>query len=236
MSLPTFAACLPYRLVLVTSVESGRRAARAPRTNTRPHARTHARMAESGLPSTHGEFLKAFVEVAGEGKGTKSHDGNDAGVSKRQRLLTGKEQITGVMTAPVARYGLGGDDNLYLQLGLSVLHTASSERALAPAALYSVDVVHAIREGIQRNVLAELKRRNQESEAKLEQVRSRLVTIFGVMGLNDMVEDPDQMSTVLNTPYKKNKRDEFKDLLYRLLDLLICPKITLIEPLINPLQ
>lgn len=173
-------------------------------------------MDESGLPSTHGELLKAFVEVAGEGKGIKSHDGKDAGISKRQRLLAGNEQITGVMTAPVARYGLGGDDNLYLQLGLSVLHTASPDRALAPAALYSVDVVHAIREGIQRNVLAELKRRNQESEAKLEQVRSRLVTIFGVMGLKDMVKDPDRMLAVLNTPYKKNKRDEFKDLLYRL--------------------
>lgn len=173
-------------------------------------------MAESGLPSTHGEFLKAFVEVAGEGKGTKSHDGKDAKVSKRQRMLT--EQITGEMTAPVARYGLGGDDNLYLQLGLSVLHTASPDRALAPAALYSVDVVHAIRDGIQRNVLAELKRRNQESEAKLEQVRLRLVTIFGVKGLNGMVQDTD--SKVLNTPYKNTERDEFKMLLCRLYNAL----------------
>jgi hypothetical protein len=173
-------------------------------------------MTESGLPSTHAEFLTAFVEVAGEGKGAKSHDGNDAGISKRQRLLTGKQKITGVMTAPVARYGLGGDDNLYLQLGLSVLHTASPDRTLAPAALYSVDVVHAIREGIQRNVLAEVKRRNQESEAKLEQVRMRLLSIFGVMGLNDLMQDADRMSKVLETQYKKADRDEFKDLLYRL--------------------
>jgi len=173
------------------------------------------------LPNTHGEFLTSFVKVACEGEGDNSHDGKDAGISKRQKLMTtDATKRKEPLSAPVARYALGGDDNLYMQLGLSVLHTASTELALAPAALYNIDVVHAIREGIQRNVLRELKRRNQESEAKLEQVRSRLVTIFGVMGLDDMVEEPDKMSTVLNTPYNNIKREEFKMLLYRLYNAL----------------
>ena len=169
-------------------------------------------MAESELPTTHGAFLKAFVNVASENNGINSHDGGEEfGVGKRQKLLT--ERQTAPMTAPVARYWLGGDDNLYLQLGLSVLHTASPERALAPAALYNIDVVHAIRDGIQRNVIAELERRKKESDVKIDQVRQRLVKIIDSLGNDNELSD---LSSVLNDTYDPSKRDAFKELLYRL--------------------
>lgn len=169
-------------------------------------------MAESELPTTHGAFLKAFVNVASENNGINSHDGGEEfGVGKRQKLLT--EPPNAPMTAPVARYWLGGDDNLYLQLGLSVLHTASPERALAPAALYNIDVVHAIRDGIQRNVIAELERRKKESDVKLDQVRQRLVTILESLGDDDELDDS---GSVLEGTYNSTKREAFKELLYRL--------------------
>lgn len=185
----------------------------------------HTRMVVNPLPNTHGEFLEAFIDVACERKGDDLDDvDNDkmkeAGIPKRQRLMrtaTARNINHPNMSAPVARYALGGDDNLYMQLGLSVLHTTSTDLPLAPAALYNIDVVHAIREGMQRTVLAEVNRRNKESEAKLQQVRARLVTIFGVMGLGDLIEETDQFSSVLNTsPYKADQREEFKELLYRL--------------------
>jgi hypothetical protein len=165
------------------------------------------------LPSDHTSFVKTFVDVAGESKGDHSHD---PGAAKRQRILTDSTKTGGDMTAPLARYALGGDDNMYLQLGLSVLHTADPNRTLAPAALYNLDVVHAIQQGIQRNILADIKRRDAESEDRLEAVRSNLMVVFGVMGLEDFVEEDDRMSTLLENEYDPQKRSEFKELLQRL--------------------
>lgn len=173
-------------------------------------------MAEAELQADHGGFLKEFVKVAAEGSGVKSHDGNDAGISKRQKMLVDNID-TSDLTAPVARYALGGDDNLYMQLGLSVLHTASPNQALAPAALYSVDVVHAIRDGIKRNLVANLEQRNQDSTAKLEQVRMRLHKIFCFDGLGDVLELDDVVcDDLLKNPYVDSNRDAFKQLLTRL--------------------
>jgi hypothetical protein len=166
------------------------------------------------LPKKHSLFIEGFRQTAGEGKGESSHDGNGSTLSKRQKILT---DDTGPLTAPVARYALGGDDNLYLQLGLSVLHTASDEKlALAPSALYNLDAVHAIQDGMQRNIIAEAKRREAESEKQLENVRLRLMTVFGMSGFNDLVEDGDRYNPLLETEYDNSKRSEFTELLRRL--------------------
>jgi hypothetical protein len=164
------------------------------------------------LPNDHSRFIETFVSIAGEKYGNNSHD---PGASKRQRILTEVTE-TGLMTAPLARYTIGGDDNMYMQLGLSVLHTATPEQALAPAALYNLDAVHAIRDGIKRRALSEIKRRETESDDRLEAVRSSLMTIFGVMGLDDYMEDGDKMTDLINSPYEPSKRAEFTKLLQRL--------------------
>ena len=159
-------------------------------------------MSSSDLPETHAEFVDQFVETAAEYDGFSSHDGNDVGISKRQKLISkaafdASQEVAAnkpnahAMTAPEARYGLGGDDNLYLQLGLSVLHTASPNRMLAPAALYSVDVVHAIREAIAQNVASELKQRRKDANDKNPQVLKLLKKILIDDGLADELDKDD---------------------------------------------
>lgn len=137
-------------------------------------------MSSSDLPKKHAELIDRFVGTASENAGSASHDGDGDGISKRQKILADSHDSNngGPLTAPEARYGLGGDDNLYLQLGMSVLHTASPERTLAPAALYSADVVHAIREAIAQNAMAELKQRKKDAETKLPVVLANLESIF----------------------------------------------------------
>ena len=171
-------------------------------------------MAEAELQADHGGFLNEFVRVAAEGDGINSHDGNGAGISKRQKKLV-HVNTTSDLTAPVARYALGGDDNLYLQLGLSVLHTASPNQALAPAALYNVDVVHAIRDGIKRNLIADLERRKTEAPTKLEQVRLRLSHVFHSGNFDATFNELGPLNS-LHTPYSPSKHEDFNKMLKRL--------------------
>jgi hypothetical protein len=170
------------------------------------------------MPGTHSQFVKKFVDVAGEVQGKLSHD---PGASKRQKVLSKATQETiqkgKSMTAPLARFALGGDDNMYLQMGLSVLHTASPGQALAPAALYNLDAVHAIRDGIQRNVLTELKRRKKEAPEKLEFVRQRLLRIFGDMDFDKLLPYNLRFRTDLQAKYSADKNEDFKDMLYDML-------------------
>ena len=144
------------------------------------------------LPSDHASFVKQFVATASENNGAASHDGEGCGISKRQKTLA--EDAKAALSAPVARFGLGGDDNLYLQLGLSVLHTADAQRPLAPSALYSADVVLAIQEGIKRNVLMEIKERNELKSDKLKLVKKKLTEIFESADLENESSNWDEMT------------------------------------------
>ena len=169
------------------------------------------------MPTEHDGFLKRFVKIACERDGVKSHDGEDSTVSKRQKMLVKTDN----MTAPLARYALGGDDNLYMQLGLSVLHTGTEQQALAPSALYNLDAVHAIREGIQQNVLTEIKRRRSQADVELENVRKRLHRIFGVgMGLDEFLTKDLKFSKRLETKYDPLKNTEFINMLKDMLNAL----------------
>lgn len=169
------------------------------------------------MPIEHDGFLKRFVKIACERDGVKSHDGEDSTVSKRQKMLVKTDN----MTAPLARYALGGDDNLYMQLGLSVLHTGTEQQALAPSALYNLDAVHAIREGIQQNVLTEIKRRKSQANVELENVRRRLNRIFGTgMGLDEFLPGNLKFSKGLVTEYDPLKNTEFIKMLKDMLSAL----------------
>jgi hypothetical protein len=150
-------------------------------------------MSTTALPATHGEFLEQFVATATEDAGSRSHDGNEVGISKRQKIISKSTRLT----APDARYGLGGDDNLYLQLGLSVLHTASEDRALAPAALYAIDIVHAISDGINKNIVADLKKRKEDAREKLPIVFKNLEALIYDMGfevVDDLLQEDDRIT------------------------------------------
>ena len=76
-------------------------------------------------------------------------------------------------------------------------------------------MVHAIRDGIQRNVVADLKRRQSASETELERVRERLVKIIGSLEIGDDSEDLSK-EPLLQEKYDPSKREDFKELLYRL--------------------
>ena len=168
-------------------------------------------MSSSDLPKTHAEFIGRLSALRRRRRAA-SHDGKDAGISKRQKILADsyKSKNGGPLTAPEARYGLGGDDNLYLQLGLSVLHTASPERTLAPAALYSVDVVHAIREAIAQNAEKELDQRRSNAAQMLDSVLKKLYDVVQNLGLGDILQGTEPFTkseTALKDLYEEAKKN-----------------------------
>lgn len=119
------------------------------------------------LSLTHDEFVSSSIEVIRDALG---HD-----------KLSNKRTASNMTTAVETRYVLGGDDNTYLQAGLSLLHIPSAEKklALAPAALYSIDALKGIELGIEQAAAMRRKKMFQKKDMELVYVCEWLLkTIF----------------------------------------------------------
>jgi len=121
---------------------------------------------EGALPLTHDEFVDGVFKVI--------HDAleHDEHAKKRQTSL-------GKANTPVhLRFALGGDDSLYLQAGLSLLHVGgnvSKKLPLAPNALYSADVLAGIRKGIDNARLVDQKAMLKKKDSELQWVADILL-------------------------------------------------------------
>ena len=178
---------------------------------------------EGALPLTHDEFVEGVFGVIRE---ALEHDEH---TKKRQASLKNA-------TTPVhLRFALGGDDSLYLQAGLSLLHVGantSQKLPLAPNALYSADVLDGIRKGIEKARLVDHKAMLKNKDSELQWVAEILLqTILSedlaipvkayLETFDDGFEDVyDIMNTSNSLSTMKAKRlaalPRFKDLLHAL--------------------
>ena len=74
------------------------------------------------------------------------------------------------LTALNVRFALAGDDNLYLQAGVTLLHVDKHDKfELAPARLYSADVLEATKQGLiaAKNASNAIRRADSDDELKV---------------------------------------------------------------------
>lgn len=151
-------------------------------------------MATQTLPKNHKGFIEAFRNTVSADDGTYTHD---ALVEKRQKVVHKSN------SAVLARYTIGGDDNLYTQLGLSVLHTSNDDtRELAPGALYSADVLQSIHAAVVSNAKKELVKRRDKADGELQKVLTFLRDAFSKDdGILKTLGPPEQTLLTSSTPY-----------------------------------
>mgnify|MGYP006162020131 CR=1 FL=1 len=134
------------------------------------------------LPQTPNEFVEQFRHTT---SGATEHDR----VAKRR-----KTAIDAAGTdVTLIRYAIGGDDNLYAQLGMSLLRGTKddNELPLAPDALYSAAALDAIRHGMaaEAKAHAEERRVKGASPAFVKAVNHRLKeTFFKIQEVQDALK------------------------------------------------
>ena len=70
-----------------------------------------------------------------------------------------------------ARFALGGDDSIYLQAGVTLIYVNNYERyELAPARLYSYDILEGTKRGLMASKMIEIAQRREESEDELRAI------------------------------------------------------------------
>jgi len=109
----------------------------------------------------HLKFVQEFVVLMSATLG-------DDDVSKKRKKCIDelKQPLASGRNALNVRFALGGDDSLYLQAGVALLHVDKHERfELAPARLYSSDVLEATKRGLlAAKKVANARRRSQSQD------------------------------------------------------------------------
>jgi hypothetical protein len=178
----------------------------------------------AGLPTTHNDFVDGVVAVVQEALG------NDKLSEKTKTRLEDSRKTNATVLG--MRFALGKDDNAYMQMGMSLLDVGATGKSLplAPNALYSADVLDAIRKGVENAQRKEYAVMAKRKDSELTWVAETLLKTLLSEAFTDV------MTTYLDTFDEKdgfpqvvkiinNERDakqlaqlpRFKDLLYALL-------------------
>ena len=173
------------------------------------------------LPSDHASFVKQFVATASENNGAASHDGEGCGISKRQKDTRRRRKGRPECSCRAFRTRWRRQP-LPATRSVGAAHGRRAA-SVAPSALYSADVVLAIQEGIKRNVLLEIKERNELKSDKLKLVKKKLTEIFESADLENESSNWDEMTD-----------EEFVAALKRLKADLESPTLAFVENTIAP--
>ena len=95
--------------------------------------------------------------------------------AKRRKITEG-----GARNAVEARFVLGGDNNAYMQCGLTVLNvgTEGQKKELAPASLYNSDALQGLKRGLMRAELRESTDENAKKSGELVFVAQHVIRTF----------------------------------------------------------
>ena len=125
----------------------------------------------AGLPTSKGELVSRLHAIAQASKRQKL-DG-DAIKPGEAGDIDGPDKDVRTL-----RYSMGGDDTLYLQLGMGILHGSGPEQPLAPAALYSAETVEAIQTGTMNALIADAQVRTQKADEQRKKFIKTLNDVF----------------------------------------------------------
>jgi len=91
-----------------------------------------------------------------------------------------RRKITQARNAVEARFVLGGDNNAYMQCGLTVLNvgTEGQKKELAPASLYNSDALQGLKRGLMRAELRESTDENAKKSGELLFVAQHVIRTF----------------------------------------------------------
>lgn len=147
-------------------------------------------MSEPVTMKTYDDFVGEFVATMGNALQ------GDAVHAKRQKVI--KTVLNA--NANEARFALGGDNNVYLAAGLSLLHVDKPGRfELAPSELYSSDVLEATKRGLISGKTIESKRRSLDSPNELKMLFRALFPFATLFASNPTPPTPspgDQPSSI----------------------------------------